>query len=73
MSQVVLVTRDGKLTELLRSSGLSVKVIAPADFGQLAQQAEVSSVVVVDLRGSGQLPVELGAFCRRHPDVGVAS
>ncbi len=72
MSQVVLVTRDGKLTELLRSSGLSVQVVAPADFGKLAQRAEPPSVVVVDLRGSGQLPAELVAFCRRHPDVGVA-
>ena len=72
MSQVVLVTRDGKLTELLGSSGLSVKVVAPADFGELAQRAEVPSVLVVDLRGSGQLPAELVAFRRRHADVGVA-
>lgn len=72
MSQVILVTRDGKLTELLGRSGLSVKVVAPADFGKLAQQAEGPSVLVVDLRGSGQLPAELVEFRRRHADVGVA-
>ena len=71
MSQVVLVARDEKLAELLKESALSVKVLAPTDFGRLARQAKIPSVVVMDLRGSEQLPADLVTLRRNHPDVRV--
>jgi len=72
VTQIVALTRDKNLTDLIGSTGLTVRAVDPDTLGALAQAEDPPPVVVVDLRGHDHLPAEVVALRRRHPGIGIA-
>jgi pilus assembly protein CpaE len=67
--EVVLLTKDSRLEEVLRAARLKTVLLAS---GNLAEPMRGSpAALIVDVRGQQSLPSNLAAFCRQHPTTGV--
>ena len=63
---------DRKLEELVRSSGLRPTVASAADLLALTQPtAPQPDILIMDVRGPGQVPATLAALKRQHPATSV--
>ena len=70
MSQVLVMSEDPRLEEGLRTAGMKVARVRPADLGQTAKDRSPGALVL-DARGQHQLPAGLSAFRKQHPATGV--
>jgi len=70
MSQVLVMSDDPRLEDGLRSEGMKVARVRPADLGQAAKDRSPGALVL-DARGQHQLPAGLTAFRKQHPTSGV--
>jgi pilus assembly protein CpaE len=70
MSQVLVMSDDPRLEDGLRSEGMKVARVRPADLGQTAKDRSPGALVL-DARGQHQLPAGLIAFRKQHPTSGV--
>jgi len=70
MSQVLVMSDDPRLEDGLRSEGMKVARVRPADLGQAAKDRSPGALVL-DARGQHQLPAGLIAFRKQHPTSGV--
>ena len=70
MSQVLVMSDDPRLEDGLRSEGMKVARVRPADLGQTAKDRSPGALVL-DARGQHQLPAGLTAFRKQHPTSGV--
>jgi len=69
--QIAVLTRDDRLVDMLRTSGLKASAIDGAELARYARITEAPQVLVVDVRGEDQLPPSLAAFRRQHNGAGV--
>jgi pilus assembly protein CpaE len=70
MSQVLVLSDDPRLEEGLRSAGMKVASVRPADLGHTAKDRSPGALVL-DVRGQHQLPAGLSAFRKQYPGSGV--
>jgi pilus assembly protein CpaE len=67
--EVVLLTKDARLEEVLRAARLKTVTLASGDLAEHVRTAPAA--LVVDVRGQQQLPAGLAAFCKQNPATGV--
>jgi len=68
----IIGSTDRKLDELVRSSGLRPSVATAVDLQALTRADAVQpDVLMIDVRGHGQLPPTLAALKRQHPTTSV--
>ena len=70
MSQVVLISSDTHIEDLLRSSSLKVARV-PWNAWVDHVHRHPPAALVLDVRDQGQLPPELGAYRRKHADTPI--
>jgi Flp pilus assembly CpaE family ATPase len=69
--QIAVFTRDDRVVDMLRSSGLRASSIDEAELLRYTRATDAPQVLVVDVRDFDQLPSGLAAFRRQHSGAGV--
>ena len=69
--QVAVISNDPHLEEALLAAGFKAGRLDADGLRGLYHSSSPPVALVVDVRGQGQLPVELAGFCKQHPDTGV--
>jgi pilus assembly protein CpaE len=68
----IIGSTDRKLEEIVRASGLRPTVASAVDLLALTHPAAVQpDVLIMDIRGHGQVPAALGVIKRQHPATSV--
>lgn len=70
VTQVAIISRDGRLEEALRAAGLTTGRMSLESLGSSLPDRSPAALVL-DIRGQPQLPAGLAGFCRRHAGTGV--
>ena len=71
MHQIAVFTRDDRVVDMLRTSGLRASSIDEAELLRYTRATDAPQVLVVDVRDFDQLPSGLAAFRRQHSGAGV--